>query len=141
MTNYTKDFSRAVFDIGVAYRENVDRVIQVIREVGDGMYEDSEWSDQILEPVEIAGVNSFDESSVTIRGRFKTKPIMQWGVRREFYRRIKKAFDERGIEIPFPYRTLTWAELAPEISEAEMEEIRASRARERGGTADSDDGE
>ncbi len=67
------------------------------------------------EEVEIAGVERFDDSAVTIRGRFKTKPIKQWGIRREFNKRIKKAFDEHQIEIPFPYRTLTWAEPAPEI--------------------------
>ncbi len=139
VTNFTKEYSRAVFDIGVAYRENVDEVIEVIRQVGEEMQADPEWGAQILEPVEIAGLERFDNSAVTIRGRFKTQPIKQWGVRREFYRRIKNTFDERGIEIPFPYRTLTWAEPAPEIPEAELAEIRASR--ERKGIADSDDGE
>ncbi len=115
VTNFTKDFSRAVFDIGVAYREDVDRVIGVIRQVADEMAADPVWGEQILEPVEIAGVERFDDSAVTIRGRFKTKPIKQWGIRREFNKRIKKAFDEHQIEIPFPYRTLTWAEPAPEI--------------------------
>jgi small conductance mechanosensitive channel len=110
VTNFTKEYSRAVFDIGVAYRESVDEVIEIIREVGDEMQADPEWGDQILEPVEIAGLDRFDDSAVTIRGRFKTQPIKQWGVRREFYRRIKNTFDERGIEIPFPYRTITWAE-------------------------------
>jgi len=110
VTNYTKEYSRAVFDIGVAYRENVDEVIEVIRQVGEEMRAEPEWADAILEPVEIAGLDRFADSAVVIRGRFKTKPIKQWSVRREFFRRIKIAFDERGIEIPFPYRTLTWAE-------------------------------
>ncbi len=110
VTNFTKEFSRAVFDIGVAYRENVDEVIGIIREVSEEMQADPEWGNDILEPVDIAGLDRFGDSSLIIRGRFKTRPIKQWGVRREFHRRIKKAFDERGIEIPFPYRTLTWAE-------------------------------
>ena len=110
VTNFTKEYSRAVFDIGVAYRENVDEVMDVIRQVGEDMQNDPEWGDQILEPVEIAGLEKIGDSALVIRGRFKTKPIKQWGVRREFHRRIKIAFDERGIEIPFPYRTLIWAE-------------------------------
>lgn len=120
VTNFTKDFSRAVFDIGVAYREDVDRVIGVIRQVADEMSGDPEWGEQILEPVEIAGVERFDDSAVIIRGRFKTKPIKQWGIRREFNRRIKKAFDENEIEIPFPYRTLNWAEKSPEHPEGSL---------------------
>ncbi len=127
VTNFTKEFSRAVFDIGVAYREDVDRVIRIIRQVGDEMAGDPEWADQILEPIEIAGLESFDESAVTIRGRFKTKPIKQWAVRREFNRRIKKAFDEHGIEIPFPYRTLTWAEKTPKVPQEEMTDTAALR--------------
>ena len=114
VTNFTKEYSRAVFDIGVAYREDADRVMEVIRQVGGEMAQDPEWRDQILEPVEIAGLDRFGDSAIIIRGRFKTLPIKQWGVRREFNRRIKRAFDEQGIEIPFPYRTLTWAKDAPE---------------------------
>ncbi|MBI3129018.1 MAG: mechanosensitive ion channel [Candidatus Tectomicrobia bacterium] len=110
VTNFTKEFSQAVFEIGVAYRENVDEVIEVIREVAEGMRADPEWSSMILEPVEIAGLDKFADSAVVIKGRFKTRPIKQWSVRREFYRRIKNTFDARGIEIPFPYRTLAWAQ-------------------------------
>ena len=108
VTNFTKEYSRRVFDIGVAYKENVDEVIEVIRQVDEEMRSEPEWADKILEPVEIAGLDEFGDSALVIRGRFKTKPIQQWNVGREFNRRIKKAFDERGIEIPFPYRTLTW---------------------------------
>jgi len=64
----------------------------------------------ILAPVEIAGLDKFADSALVIKGRFKTQPIKQWSVRREFHRRIKNAFDARGIEIPFPHRTFVWAE-------------------------------
>ncbi|MEE9274330.1 MAG: mechanosensitive ion channel family protein [bacterium] len=114
VTNFTKEYSRSVFDIGVAYREDTDEVIEVIREVGEEMRADPEWADIILQPIEIAGLDRFADSSIVIRGRFKTKPLTQWNVRREFHRRIKRAFDARGIEIPFPYRTLTWAEPKPD---------------------------
>jgi small conductance mechanosensitive channel len=104
--NMTKEFSFAVIDAGVAYREDVDQVIEVLRQVGAEMQADPEFGPLILEPLEVLGLDSFGESAVNIRVRFKTRPIQQWGVRREFNRRMKRAFDARGIEIPFPHRTL-----------------------------------
>jgi moderate conductance mechanosensitive channel len=82
----------------------------VMREIADGMREDSAFSTKILEPIEIFGVDSFGENAVVIKARLKTVPIEQWAVGREYRRRLKKAFDERGIEIPFPHRTLYWGE-------------------------------
>ncbi|MGF1476161.1 MAG: mechanosensitive ion channel domain-containing protein [Geminicoccaceae bacterium] len=109
VTNLTKDFSYAVFDIGVAYHEDVDRVMDVIREIGDAMQKDRSVRRLILEPIDVAGVDRFDESAVIIKARFKTRPLQQWTVGREFNRRLKRRFDELGIEIPFPYRTLVYA--------------------------------
>jgi len=105
VTNMTKEFSYYLFDIGVAYREDVDEVISVIRLVDQGMRE-SELKDDILEPIEILGLDKFGDSAIIIKARTKTRPIRQWAVGREFNRRLKKAFDERGIEIPFPHITL-----------------------------------
>ncbi|UCF06358.1 MAG: mechanosensitive ion channel family protein, partial [bacterium] len=104
VTNMTKEWSRAVLDIGVAYKENYDEVVAVLREVADGMQKDGEYGPKILEPLEVLGLDSFGDSSVNIKVMFKTVPIKQWAVAREFRRRIKKAFDEKGIEIPFPHR-------------------------------------
>lgn len=106
VTNMTKEYSRYVLDIGVSYREDVDEVIAVIREVDEEMRRDSEYKDDILQPVEILGLDRFDDSAVVVRARTTTKPIRQWTVGREFNRRLKKAFDARGIEIPFPHLTL-----------------------------------
>lgn len=106
LTNMTKEWSRAVLDIGVAYKEDVDRVTEVLRDVGDGMMKDETFSPMIMEPLEVLGLDSFGDSSVNIKVMFKTQPIKQWNVAREFRRRVKKAFDEKGIEIPFPHRTL-----------------------------------
>lgn len=106
VTNMTKDFSFYVFDIGVAYRENVDDVIGVIRQVDEQMRKDPEFKNDILEPVEILGLDKFADSAVIIKARTKTLPIKQWAVGREFNRRLKKVFDEKGIEIPFPHLTL-----------------------------------
>ncbi len=106
VTNMTKEYSRAVLEIGVAYKENVDRVIEVLEEVGEGMQKDEAFGKLILEPLEVLGLDSFGDSSVNIKVRMKTRPIEQWNVAREFRKRVKTAFDEKGIEIPFPHRTI-----------------------------------
>ncbi len=106
VSNMTMDFSRYVFDIGVAYREDVDEVIEVLKEVDEELRNDPDFMENILEPIEVLGLDKFDDSAVVIRARTKTKPIKQWEVGREFNRRLKKKFDERDIEIPFPHVTL-----------------------------------
>lgn len=106
VVNMTKDFSYAVIDIGVAYREDTDHVSALIREVGDELRQDPDHGPKILEPIEILGVDQLADSAVVIRARLKTKPILQWGVKREMFRRLKKRFDAEGIEIPFPHQTL-----------------------------------
>lgn len=106
VTNMTKDYGRYVFDIGVAYREDVDEVIEVIKQVDEELRNDPSFKDHILEPIEILGLDQFADSAVIIKARTKTKPILQWSVGREFNRRLKKAFDEKDIEIPFPHVTL-----------------------------------
>ncbi len=110
LANMTKDWSAYVLDIGVAYKEDTDRVSTVMREVAKELQEDSEIGPNILEPIEILGVDKFGESEVVIKARLKTIPIQQWMVGREYRRRLKKAFDEKGIEIPFPHRTLYMGE-------------------------------
>ena len=108
--NYSKEFSRTVIDVGVAYREDVDEVMDIIREVGEEMRNDPGYSKNILEPIEVFGLQKFDDSAIVIRARLTTKPLKQWGLKREFNRRIKKVFDQRGIEIPFPHRTVYMGE-------------------------------
>jgi len=110
VTNMTKDYSRYVFDIGVAYKEDVDRVIEVVKKVDEDMRADPEFGRDILDPIEILGVDRFEDSAVVIRARTKTVPIRQWAVGREFNKRLKKRFDTEGIEIPFPHRTIYWGE-------------------------------
>jgi small-conductance mechanosensitive channel len=106
VTNMTKEYGRYVFDIGVAYREDVDEVIEVIKGVDEELRSDPKFMDDILEPIEILGLDQFADSAVIIKARTKTKPIMQWAVGREFNKRLKKKFDEKNIEIPFPHMTL-----------------------------------
>jgi len=106
ITNMTKEFSFYVFDIGVAYREDVDEVIKVVKQVDEEIRQDEAFKNDILAPIEILGLDKFDSSAVVIKARTKTKPILQWKVGREFNRRLKRKFDELGIEIPFPHITL-----------------------------------
>lgn len=106
LSNVTKEWSAYVFDIGVAYKENTDRVIEVMRQVADELTQDAHFGRLILDEIEIFGVDKFADSAVIIKGRIKTRPIKQWEVGREFLRRTKFAFDREGIEIPFPHRSL-----------------------------------
>ncbi len=104
--NMTRGFSNAVMDIGVAYRENVDEVMAVMRNVAANLQQDPAFRLKILAELEIAGVESLADSAVVIRCRFRTLPLEQWGVKREYLRRVKAAFDEHGIEIPYPHMTV-----------------------------------
>jgi len=106
LANMTKGWSAYVIDVGVAYKEDTDRVIEVMEEVATELRSDPRVGPFMLEPIEIFGVDDFKDSEVTIKARLKTAPIQQWNVGREYRRRLKKAFDARGIEIPFPQRSL-----------------------------------
>ena len=106
ITNMTKEFSFYVFDIGVAYREDVDEVVKVVKQVDEELRQDPAFTSDILAPIEILGLDKFDSSAVVIKARTKTKPIQQWRIGREFNRRLKRKFDELEIEIPFPHITL-----------------------------------
>lgn len=103
VTNMCQGFAHAVIDLGVGYGEDVDRVIAVMQEIGEELGKDPEYAGKILAPLEIAGVDQWAASSIVIRGRIQVAPGQQWGVRREYLRRAKLAFDRQGIEIPFPH--------------------------------------
>ncbi|MBK1690265.1 mechanosensitive ion channel family protein [Rubrivivax gelatinosus] len=106
VTNRGRQFAFSVVDLRIAYRENLDEVYAVVREVAEDLRADERFAPRILQEIEIAGVERWDESAVTVRARFKVAPLAQWDVRREFLRRLKRAFDERGIEIPYPHLTV-----------------------------------
>jgi small conductance mechanosensitive channel len=127
VTNMSRLYAQAVVDVGVAYRENVDEVFAVMRKVGDQMRKDDTFGPKILDDLEIAGVEKLDDSAVVLRCRFKVLPLEQWGVRREYLRRLKAAFDEQGIEIPFPHVTV-YAGVGKE-GEAPALPLRLSRQR------------
>lgn len=108
LANMTKEWSGMVFDIGVAYKENTDDVMRIMKDVADEMRHDEYYGEQILEDIEIFGVDKFSDSAIIIKARMKTQPIKQWETGREYRRRLKLAFDEHGITIPFPQRTVYW---------------------------------
>jgi small conductance mechanosensitive channel len=110
VSNMTKQFSYYVFDIGVAYREDTDEVVAVMKEVDESIRSDSEFKEDILEPLEILGVDQFADSAVVIKARMKTRPIKQWRIGREFNRLLKKKFDQKNIEMPFPHMTVYMGE-------------------------------
>ncbi|WP_369985167.1 mechanosensitive ion channel family protein [Thalassolituus sp.] len=110
ISNLTKDYSYYLMDVGVAYRENTDDVVAVMREVDEDLRADEKYKELILEPLEVMGVDQFADSAVMIKARIKTKPIQQWNVGREYNRRLKIAFDARNIEIPFPHQTIYFGE-------------------------------
>ena len=106
VTNMSREFAHAVIDVGVAYRENVDEVIAVMKAVGEDLRTDDEFQFKILDHMEVAGVDQLANSAVVIRCRFKVLPLEQWSIRREYLKRVKAAFDQQGIEIPYPHLTI-----------------------------------
>ena len=106
LSNMTKDWSAYVMDVAVPYREDTDRVVEVMRRVADELQSEPQYGSAMLEPIEIIGVDAFTESAVIIKARLKTLPIRQWMVGREYRRRLKKAFEGENIEFPFPQRTV-----------------------------------
>jgi small-conductance mechanosensitive channel len=97
VTNMSRGFAQSVIDIGVAYRENVDEVIKVMKAVGEDLRTDDEFQFRILDNLEVAGIDQLSDTSVVIRCRFKVLPLEQWDVRREYLKRIKAAFDQQGM--------------------------------------------
>jgi moderate conductance mechanosensitive channel len=106
IANMTNEWSAYVFNLRVAYSEDVDKVIEVIRSVGQQMLADDKFKRMMLGEPEIFGIDTMAESAIVIQGRLKTKPIRQWDVGREFLRRIKLAFEANEIEIPFPQQSI-----------------------------------
>jgi small-conductance mechanosensitive channel len=130
LSNMTMGFSYYVFDMGVAYKEDTDRVATIMKEVADTMRQEEEYAPMMLEPLEVLGVDQFADSAVVIKARIKTKPIKQWAVGRELNRRFKKRFDELGIEIPFPHVSLYFGEASKPIQfrldNANREDLKAA---------------
>ena len=108
--NKTKYWSRVNLDIGVAYKEDVDRVIEVLNEVGEDIAADPYYGLMLITPPQVLRLDSLDDSAVTFKMLGDCKPMKQWEITGEMRRRIKIRFDREGIEIPFPHQTVYWGE-------------------------------
>jgi len=117
VSNLSKEWSRAVLDLGISYREDLNQVYELLTQIGKELESEEPYKSAILEPLQILGVEKFEESQVIIRMMIKTVPLKQWEVGRELRRRIKIRFDEKGIEIPFPHRVLLWGEVKKPFNE------------------------
>lgn len=106
LANATKDWSAYVIDISVSYKEDTDRVIAIMRRVAEEMRMENDYRRSMLEPIEIFGVDNFTDAGVAIKARFKTQPSHQYSIGREFRRRLKKAFDAEGVEMPASSRAI-----------------------------------
>jgi small conductance mechanosensitive channel len=106
LANRSKDFSYYVIDLGISYREDPDRVADLLRQIGAELQADEKYAPFILEPVEILGVDSFGDWSMVLKMRVKTVPLKQWEVGREFRKRLRRRFEREGIEVPFPERVV-----------------------------------
>ena len=105
-TNMTMDYANVNLNIGVSYDTDIDQAEEIINEVGESLAADEKWKDSISEPPKFLRVNDLGESAIEIKIVGRTKPMRQWDVTGELRRRLKVAFDEEGIEIPFPQRVL-----------------------------------
>jgi len=102
VVNMSRGFAQAVIDVSVAYATDLDAAMVVMRDVAAEMRADPAFASRILDDLEIAGVDQWADSAMVIRARFRVKPLEQWGVRREYLRRLKAAFDRSEIEFPLP---------------------------------------
>ncbi len=107
VTNYSKDYSYALIEIGVAYKENIRQVIDVITQVGQELRQDEKYKHLITADTEIWGLERFEDSQIVVKFRIRTLPSHQWTISRAYKLALKNKFDELGIEIPFPQRVVT----------------------------------
>jgi len=102
----TKEWSRALVNVRVAYKEDIDRVMGILREISLEMVDDGTFGPLIIGEPEVQGVEELGDSAITFRILVNTLPLKQWEIMREIRRRIKDRFDREGIEFPFPQRTV-----------------------------------
>ena len=122
-SNFTQEYSRVNLNVGVSYSEDLDHVMQVIDRVGEEMAADPEWAPAIITPPKSLRVDNLGDSGIDIKVVGDTTPIKQWEIMGELRKRIKKAFDENGIEIPYPHRVIvTRGAKATDIPEAPVKQ-------------------
>jgi len=123
LSNLTRDFSYAVFNVTVDYGQDLDNVMKVVNELGTELRAEEPWSQTILDPLEMLGVDRLADSGAVIKFRLRTLPMKQWTIAREMNRRLKRRFEEAGVELAFPSQTLY---LAPEAPADLREQLRTA---------------
>lgn len=98
VTNHSKSDSRFIVEVNIAYKENIEKAIEVITEVCKKFKEENE---DVTEPIEVAGITAVSASAITIKVVGKSKPLKQWGLENNLRKEIKIALDKEGIEIPY----------------------------------------
>lgn len=106
VSNLSKNFARVNLNIGIAYNSNLEHIIQVVNQTGKALAEDPQWKEFIIKAPQFLRVNDFEDSAIIIKILGETQPLKQWDVTGELRKRIKIAFDNEGIEIPFPQRVI-----------------------------------
>jgi small-conductance mechanosensitive channel len=114
-SNYTRHFSRVNLDIPVAYGTDLDHAIRVINRVGKALAEDGKWRKVIKSPPQVLRVNNLGDSGIDIKILGDVKPMEQWAVTGELRLRLKKAFDDEGIEIPWPHTKVYFGDPLPDF--------------------------
>jgi len=112
-SNFTKEWSRVNLNISVAYGEDLDRVIEVLNRIGREIAEEEYWGSLLLSPPEVLRIDNLGDSGIEIRILGTTKAMRQWEVMGELRKRIKKTFDEEGIEIPWPHTKVYFGSAPP----------------------------
>jgi small conductance mechanosensitive channel len=107
LANKSLNFSYYVVNLPLAYGEDTDQAAALMKDIAEGMRGEDAFHPFILEPLEVIGVDAFEESAVRLKVRIKTAPLKQWFVGREFRRRLNQALQARGIEMWSPQKTVT----------------------------------
>ena len=121
-SNFTKEWARVNMDISVGYGEDLDHVTEVINRVGIEMAKDPDWTSLILKAPQALRVEAFEDSGITIKILGETKQMQQWAIMGELRLRLKKAFDEEGIEIPWPHTKIFFGNVPTETGIKELVE-------------------
>ena len=123
LSNMTREFSYYVFEVSVNYKTDTDQAVEALKQIAAEMMQEEPYRSAIAAPLDMLGVDRLADSAVVIKCRIKTLPSKQWLAGREMNRRIKKRFEEAGIDIPFPTRTLDFGDGLPPGLRSELKQI------------------
>lgn len=110
VSNYMRGFGLYVIDMGIAYREDINEAKQAMFDAFAELRQMEEWGPHIIADLDWMGLTTFGDSAIVLRARVKCLPGKQWAVGRAYNAILKRVFDERSIEIPFPHQTVYFGE-------------------------------